>query len=66
MTKETIYISIVILFMVGLGVLGLLIGRSIKDPDDWVAASQSLGIIPLSGTYFATIVSATSIVSYTG
>ena len=66
MSKETIYISIVILFMVGLGVIGLLIGRSIKDPDDWVAASQSLGIIPLSGTYFATIVSATSIVSYTG
>lgn len=66
MAKETIYISIVILFMVGLGILGLLIGRSIKDPDDWVAASQSLGIIPLSGTYFATIVSATSIVSYTG
>jgi SSS family transporter len=40
--------------------------KKIKDPDDWVVANQSLGIIPLSGTYFATIVSATSIVSYMG
>lgn len=66
MTNEFIYILMVCLFMGGLAVLGILIGRTIKDPDDWVAANQSLGIIPLSGTYFATIVSATSIVSYTG
>lgn len=66
MSNEFIYILMVCLFMGGLALLGIIIGRTIKDPDDWVAANQSLGIIPLSGTYFATIVSATSIVSYTG
>lgn len=66
MSNNAIYLIVVMIFMVGLGIVGLLIGRTIKDPDDWVAANQSLGIIPLSGTYFATIVSATSIVSYTG
>ncbi|WP_138160560.1 sodium:solute symporter family protein [Peptoniphilus catoniae] len=66
MTNNQIYFLIVGLFMLGLLFFGLYVSRKIKDPDDWVVANQSLGIIPLSGTYFATIVSATSIVSYLG
>ncbi|CDZ75202.1 putative membrane protein [Peptoniphilus sp. ING2-D1G] len=66
MSNTMIYFIIVVAFMVGLFIFGLYVSRTIKDPDDWVVANQSLGIIPLSGTYFATIVSATSIVSYLG
>ncbi len=66
MSNTMIYFIIVVAFMLGLFIFGLYVSRTIKDPDDWVVANQSLGIIPLSGTYFATIVSATSIVSYLG
>lgn len=66
MSNRAIYFLISCLFMGGLFIFGLLVSRKIKDSDDWVMASHSLGIIPLSGTYFATIVSATSIVSYMG
>lgn len=66
MSNTSIYFLIVSIFMGGLFIFGLIVSKTIKDPDDWVIANQSLGIIPLSGTYFATIVSATSIVSYMG
>lgn len=66
MSNRAIYFLIVSLFMGGLFVFGLITSRKIKEPDDWVKAGKGLGIIPLSGTYFATIVSATSIVSYMG
>ena len=66
MANTTIYFISVMIFMVGLFIFGLVVSRTIKDPDDWVVANQSLGIISLSGTYFATIVSASSIVSYMG
>lgn len=66
MSNNAIYFLIVGIFMVGLFIFGLIVSKTIKDPDDWVVANQSLGVIPLSGTYFATIVSATSIVSYMG
>lgn len=66
MSTTSIYFLIVCLFMGGLFIFGLICSKTIKDPDDWVVAGHSLGVIPLSGTYFATIISATSIVSYMG
>jgi len=66
MSNSSIYFLIVCIAMGALFIFGLIISRKIKDSDDWVVAGHSLGIIPLSGTYFATIVSATSIVSYLG
>lgn len=66
MSNTSIYFLIVSIFMGGLFIFGLIVSKTIKDPDDWVVANQSLGVIPLSGTYFATIISATSIVSYMG
>lgn len=66
MSATSIYFLIVCLFMGGLFIFGLICSKKIKDSDDWVVAGHSLGVIPLSGTYFATIISATSIVSYMG
>lgn len=66
MTANTIYLIIVVAFMVGLMVIGLVISRGIKSSEDWMLAGKSLGVIPMAGTYFATIVSSASIVSYMG
>lgn len=57
---------IILLFMVGLMLMGLYFSRDVKDSKDWMIAGGSLGIIPLVGTYFATIISAASIISYVG
>ena len=66
MSNHTIYFIVTVGFMVGLAIVGILISRGIKSSEDWMVAGKSLGKIPLAGTYFATIVSATSIVSYMG
>ena len=66
MSNNTIYFIVTVGFMVGLAIVGILISRGIKSSEDWMVAGKSLGKIPLAGTYFATIVSATSIVSYMG
>lgn len=66
MSNSAIYLTIVCCVMGFIFVFGLLSSRNIKDAEDWAVAGRGLGIIPLSGTYFATIVSATSIVSYMG
>ena len=66
MSASAIYLLIVCLVMGGLFIFGLIASRNIKDAEDWAVAGKGLGIIPLSGTYFATIISATSIVSYLG
>lgn len=62
----SIYLIVIILFMVGLAVLGITISKGIKSSEDWMVAGKSLGWLPMAGTYFATIVSATSIISYMG
>lgn len=66
MNTNTIYLSVVVIFMVALMIIGLIISRGIKNTKDWMVAGKSLGMIPMAGTYFATIVSAASIVSYMG
>ncbi len=66
MSANTVYLCIVTIFMVGLMIMGLMISRGIKNTKDWMVAGKSLGVIPMAGTYFATIVSAASIVSYMG
>ena len=66
MSANMIYLIVVILFMVMLAVIGIIISKGIETSEDWMVAGKSLGIIPMAGTYFATIVSAASIVSYMG
>lgn len=66
MNPNMIYLTVVILFMIALLVIGMLISRSVKNQKDWMVAGKSLGMLPMAGTYFATIVSAASIVSYMG
>ena len=66
MSNNTIYLITVIVFMVVLAIIGIMISRGIKSQKDWMVAGKSLGIIPMAGTYFATIVSAASIISYMG
>ena len=66
MSNNVLYMIVTVVFMVGLAVIGILISRGIKDTEDWMVASKSLGKLPMAGTYFATIISATSIMSYMG
>lgn len=66
MSNNALYMIVTVIFMVGLAVIGILISRGIKDTEDWMVASKSLGKLPMAGTYFATIISATSIMSYMG
>ena len=66
MSANVIYLIVVILFMVMLAVIGMIISKGIETSEDWMVAGKSLGVIPMAGTYFATIVSAASIVSYMG
>ncbi len=66
MNNNTLYLIVTIAFMVGLAVIGLLISKGVKSSEDWMVAGKSLGMLPMAGTYFATIISATSIMSYMG
>lgn len=66
MNNNTLYLIITVAFMIGLAVIGLVISRGVKNTADWMVAGKSLGKIPMAGTYFATIISATSIMSYMG
>ncbi len=66
MNANSVYLIIVVVFMIGLMVAGLIISRGIESSEDWMLAGKSLGVIPMAGTYFATIVSSASIVSYMG
>ena len=63
---HTLYLVVTIAFMIGLAAVGLFISRGVKSSEDWMVAGKSLGKIPMAGTYFATIISATSIMSYMG
>jgi sodium/proline symporter len=42
------------------------VSRKIKDENDWFIAGRNLGVIPMVGTYFATIISTVSFVGYLG
>ena len=66
MSRDSVYLLIVVIFMIALMIIGLVISRGIKSSEDWMLAGKSLGVIPMAGTYFATIVSSASIVSYMG
>ena len=52
--------------MIALAVIGIVISKGVESSEDWMVAGKSLGVIPMAGTYFATIISATSIMSYMG
>lgn len=66
MNNNALYLGVTVAFMIALAVIGIVISRGVKSSEDWMVASKSLGKIPMAGTYFATIVSATSIMSYMG
>lgn len=56
----------IVLFLVALFLIGVYVSRKIKSAEDWWIAGRGLGIVPLVGTYFATIISTASIVGYLG
>ena len=56
----------IVLFLIALFSVRIFISRKIKDEDDWFVAGRNLGVIPLIGTYFATIISTVSVVGYLG
>lgn len=56
----------IILFLVALFCVGVFVSRKIKNEDDWFVAGRNLGVIPLVGTYFATIISTVSVIGYLG
>lgn len=60
-----ILISIIV-FMIALFLVGIYTSRKIKEKDDWFIAGRNLGIVPLTGTNFATTVSSVSILGYLG
>lgn len=66
MGNHALYLGVTVAFMVALAIIGIMISRGVKSSEDWMVAGKSLGKIPMAGTYFATIVSATSIMSYMG
>lgn len=56
----------IVLFMAVLFLIGLYTSRKIKDHNDWFVAGRGLGLLPLTGTNFATTVSTVSILGYLG
>lgn len=56
----------IILFLIALFLVGVFVSRKIKNEDDWFVAGRNLGVVPLVGTYFATIISTVSVVGYLG
>lgn len=66
MSNNMVYLVITIGFMIGLALIGIMISRGVKTSEDWMVAGKSLGIIPLTGTYFATLISAAGMVSHPG
>lgn len=56
----------IVLFLIALFGVGLYVSRKIKNEEDWFVAGRNLGVIPLVGTYFATIISTVSVVGYLG
>lgn len=63
---NTTYIIILILFLVGIALIDLWSSKRTKNANDWMVAGHKLGLLPCIGTYFATIVSSVSILSYVG
>ena len=58
-------ISIVV-FMLVLFFIGFYTSKKIKDHNDWFVAGRDLGLLPLTGSNFATAVSTVSILGYLG
>lgn len=58
-------ISIVV-FMLVLFLIGFYTSKKIKDHNDWFVAGRGLGLLPLTGSNFATAVSTVSILGYLG
>ncbi len=56
----------IVVFMAALFLIGLYTSRKIKDHNDWFVAGRGLGLLPLTGTNFATTVSTVSILGYLG
>lgn len=63
---QTTQIIIILVFLAILLLIGLIVSKKVKDADDWMVAGKSLGVLPLTGTYFATIISSVSVVGYLG
>lgn len=53
-------------FLVLLFMVGMYTSRKIKDHEDWLVAGRNLGVLPLTGTIFATTISTVSLLGYLG
>ena len=53
-------------FIIALFLVGIYTSRKINDHEDWLVAGRNLGIVPLTGTIFATTVSTVSLLGYLG
>lgn len=60
------YLIVVILFFLIIISIGIISSQKAKNDEDWFIAGHSLGVIPSVGTYFASIISSVSIISYVG
>ena len=60
------YLIIVILFFTIVILIGMISSQKVKNDEDWLIARHSLETLPSIGTYFASIVSSVSIISYVG
>lgn len=60
------YSIVVIVFFLIIVLIGIIASIKTKNDKDWLVAGQSLGIIPSIGTYFATIVSSVTVMSFAG
>lgn len=60
------YLTIVIIFFAIVITIGIVSSQNAKNDEDWLIARHSLEILPSIGTYFASIVSSVSIISYVG
>lgn len=61
-----IYGMIVIAFMAMVLIIGIVLSKRIENADDWAVAGRKLGIIPMAGTFVATICSSVSVIGYIG
>lgn len=61
-----IYSLMMLLYLIIILLAGIFVSKYVKNADDWAVAGRSLGIIPSTGTYFATIVSTVSVMGYLG
>jgi SSS family transporter len=60
------YGLIIVGFIALILVVGVILSKRVDTADDWAVAGRSLGVIPLAGTFVATIASSVSVIGFIG